>query len=372
MSGFFVAVNEFEHPKKIGVRIADGNSQGSQLLQTGLQRCCDGPAEGRSNPPSLAIQKAYSYFELNLYLCNIYCNVIVMSLTPFELAPSSFANTLNSVSTNLGSYCGSLPVNAVTLFGGTARSALLEAAIGIVRPIRDADIAAIGDELSDEDFVDLHHHLNPEDTNRATTHVVRHPDKEDLLKHNADFTINQVVLDLGNMTLLATSDALAACSDKLIKPTQARIERTVHRSQTIETVTANKQYLRDRTGMPTRAAYFTATLRAAGEDFSYDMLDHPVPTSPGEVHTFFTGLMVRKSLAIDELDRGAGDTTATNLMFEIYKEMGLIDDTPPKTVEQIVAFCQGINMEHPQLKYFGSEIAQMVQHTRKLPRPKEP
>jgi len=38
-----------------GVKIACGNLQGSQLLQAGLQRCCDGPAEGRSNPSALAI-----------------------------------------------------------------------------------------------------------------------------------------------------------------------------------------------------------------------------------------------------------------------------------------------------------------------------
>ncbi len=34
----------------IGVRIARGNSQGSPLLQTGLQSCGDGLAGGESNP----------------------------------------------------------------------------------------------------------------------------------------------------------------------------------------------------------------------------------------------------------------------------------------------------------------------------------
>ena len=33
-----------------GVRTASGSSQGSPLLQTGLQRCGDGLAEGESNP----------------------------------------------------------------------------------------------------------------------------------------------------------------------------------------------------------------------------------------------------------------------------------------------------------------------------------
>ena len=50
---WFGKVGGFEHPtrqKGVEVRHAYGMSQGSQLLQTGLQSCCDGLAEGETSP----------------------------------------------------------------------------------------------------------------------------------------------------------------------------------------------------------------------------------------------------------------------------------------------------------------------------------
>jgi len=50
LAWFRVRLESMTYQKNVVVRIASGNSQGSQLLQACLQRYCDGPAKGESSP----------------------------------------------------------------------------------------------------------------------------------------------------------------------------------------------------------------------------------------------------------------------------------------------------------------------------------
>ncbi len=264
-------------------------------------------------------------------------------------------------------------LEGLVIFGGSARNSLLEAVEGIERPIRDVDLAAIGDGCSDEAYRAVHMGLSPED-DPDKIYIPRHPDIGDLLGGNTDFTINQAVIELGEtFQLTASSLAISACQSRIIQVTEGRVEQTESfRAGGEDDIRNWKKYLRNRTNMPARAAYFVATLRAAGFDFGYDLLDHARPDGPAEAHTFFLGLMVNKALQIDEVERGPGDTTATRILFDLYGEMGLVgtDTATPSTPEQIAAFCESVNEEHPQLKFYGSEVAGLVKHTDKEPAPR--
>ena len=65
VAGIFIgslANLNLRHAKRVsGVKIASGNLQGSQLLQTCLQRCCDGVAKGDRVPlgPPISSVKGY-------------------------------------------------------------------------------------------------------------------------------------------------------------------------------------------------------------------------------------------------------------------------------------------------------------------------
>ncbi len=249
--------------------------------------------------------------------------------------------------------------DSIAVYGGGARSGLLEVTLGVRRPIRDVDLVAIGDAVTDEQYTQMHKLLNPSDYTEP--HVERHPDLETLFKDRLDFTMNQVAILLGaRRVLVASTLAVEACRDRLIVPTEGRIRET-KKFEAGGDETA-KQYLRNRTNVPARAAYFAAVFRAAGLDFDIDLLDHPRPTNPEESHSFFLGLMVRKSLMVDEAERGPGDITATNILIELYRELHMTASPKTQTLEDVVKFCQDIHEQHPHLKFYGSVVAALIQH----------
>ena len=57
-------------PKGVRVKNASGILQGSQLLQTGLQRCCDGLAKGESSPRWPSTKKGLSYRQVFFRGCD--------------------------------------------------------------------------------------------------------------------------------------------------------------------------------------------------------------------------------------------------------------------------------------------------------------
>lgn len=248
---------------------------------------------------------------------------------------------------------------SVAIFGGCARSALLELTLGIKRPIRDIDLVAFGNACTNVRFAELHKTLNP--TDEAAVKATRYPDIPTLFATGLDFTINQAVIELGIAPRLTASTlAVNACVSRLLIPTQGRIDET--KKLAADGALTEKQFLRNRTNMPARTAYFVAVFRAAGIDFNFDLLDHPRPVSPEQAHSFFLGLMVRKSLMVDEAERGPGDTSATRLLIDLYREMNMIGSATPKTVEGVVAFCEAVNAQHPHLKFYGSDVAGLVKH----------
>lgn len=60
----------------------------------------------------------------------------------------------------------------------------------------------------------------------------------------------------------------------------------------------------------------------------------------------------------------------TNALSEFNDEMGLTAGVSPSTAENVVAYCEAVNDEHPQLKFYGSEVVKAVRHTLKEPAPK--
>ena len=269
--------------------------------------------------------------------------------------------------------------DSVVLFGGSARNSLFEATGNKPQAIRDIDLVPIGDNLSDEDFRALHHELNPDDSDQ-NIRVFRFPSIDGLLSGNVDFTINEAVITLGEaMELAATTDAIEAVRKHIILPTAGRIAVTKELQAGGETT--RKQFLRNETDMPARAASFVARLRVAGVDFSYDLLDHPRPAKPfdptqpreleGRAHPFYLGLMINKTLKIDEIEREAWDITGTGLMLEIYKEMGLITNgVEIRTIKDIVAFCNATREAKPATPFGESAVARLVSPASRAPEPK--
>lgn len=288
-------------------------------------------------------------------------NLLTVSSTEFPLTQKEIASRTEGYSQDLGK---------IAIFGGAARSALLEATLDIVRPVRDLDVIGIDSSLSSESFKDAHHIFNPEDKDRESTKVVKFNGEVAALK-TVDFTINESLMLLGEKkSLVVSRDAVNHSRARVIKPAAAMIQLT--RDLMKGGDSTHRQFLRNRTGMPARAAYFAATLRAAGNDFSIDLLNHPRPKDPSETHRFFLGATVKKSLMMDEIERGPGDITATKILFELFRELKLADDCLPQTPEDVIAFCEQINDQYPQLHFFGSEIAARVQHSTKTPPPKNP
>jgi hypothetical protein len=302
----------------------------------------------------------------------IFCFMNMLHFQLQEFPNASRALTEQLEEAGLEATDGSLAV-----FGGSARSGVLEATEGIKRPIRDVDLVAIGNDCDDESYKAAHMRLNPNDDPNKIF-IPRFPDVEGLFSDNVDFTINQAAIELVSpIRLTASSLAVEACRRRIIQITGGRIKQTEHfltngnsNSEDKEAFRNWKKFLRNRTGMPARAAYFAATLRAAGFDFDYDLQDHPKPESPEEAHTFFLGLMVNKALQVDEAERGPGDITATRILFDLYEEMGLTNGVKPAIPEQVAAYCETVNSEHPQLKFHGSEVAGLVKHTDKAPAPR--
>ena len=254
-------------------------------------------------------------------------------------------------------------VNAV-VHGGAARAAMMEAVLGIQRPIRDIDMC--GMDRADPDVVHrLYEFANPGEVDNLGQKPHVFSSVQTLFDRFLDFTINQAVLNLRGDLLLCTETAIGACRERVIRVTDARVAHVVALGES-EDPFAQKQFLRDRTGMPARAAYFVAALRAAGHDFSHDLGDLPRPANLDEVHTFYLGLMARKCLQVDEIERGEGDVTATSLLIEGYREIGLTAAETPTKVEDVVAFCEAITAQHPHLEFFGSTVAKLVPHAPKL------
>lgn len=299
----------------------------------------------------------------NAAFCGIFTLMNLVTFQGEAFPKTSLDLALQLEAADLSGINGSLVV-----FGGSARNGLLEAVSGIERPIRDLDLAAIGDNCDDERYKAIHMQLNPGD-DPSKLFIPRFASVADLLQENADFTINQAAINMGEgRQLTASSLAINACKSRLIQITQERIKQTADFAACGESDVRNwKKFLRNRTNMPARAAYFVAVFRAAGVDFDYDLLDHQRPNRPEEAHTFFLGLMVNKTLQIDEAERGAGDITATRILFDVYGEMGLTKSIQPQTPEQVAAYCETVNEQHPQLKFRGSTVASLVKHTDKAP-----
>lgn len=288
-----------------------------------------------------------------------------------ETDKSAFPRTSYEIARRTDRHIPMLNIANIVISGGAARSALLEATLGIVRPVRDIDVVGVDRSVSDTDFKDAHHAFNPTDTKRNTTRVKR-LNNEVAAVGAVDFTLHEGLLriDGGSPRLKTSTTAIADARARLITPTQSRIQAAIRLREGGEAT--HRQFLRDRTSLPARAAYLAATLRAAGNDFSIDLLDHPTPKKPSEAHRFFLGVMVKKTLVMDELERGAGDIVATQALFDIYRELGLADVRVPKTPEAVIAYCEDVNDQFPQLHFGGSEIAARVVHTSKAPPPKNP
>lgn len=231
------------------------------------------------------------------------------------------------------------------VYGGAARGALLEAARGTELLVRDVD------------------EVGPTEVG----------DPSVFFQKIGDFGLNKVMAlndEKGRLELYPTDEALDAVGNKILRPTEHRTclaeqLRDAHETDPSD-VPAFKHYHRTRTDIITRAIYIAAVISAAGEEFTVDMANYPTPQTLAEVHKFFLGLRVRKSLAVDERSRGSYDITATRRMLGGFAAFGLIA-TPPKGIDSIVHFCEEINEEHPQLRFHGSKVAQLVRHTDKQP-----
>jgi hypothetical protein len=300
---------------------------------------------------------------------SILCYVYMMTLATFQ--SGEFPKTADALAAHLEAVDLHDINGSIAVFGGSARNGLLEAVSGIERPIRDLDLVAIGDGCDDERYTAVHMQLNPDDDPNKLF-IPRFDSVATLIRDNVDFTINEAALEIGgDPQLTASSAAIDASKSKIIQITDGRIKQTEDFASHGEDDVRNwKKFLRNRTNMPARAAYFVAVFRAAGVDFDYDLLDHPRPSKPEEAHSFFLGLMVNKALQVDEAERGAGDITATRILFDVYGEMGLTTVAQPRTPEQVAAYCETVNEEHPQLKFRGSEVASLVKHTDKAPAPR--
>lgn len=240
--------------------------------------------------------------------------------------------------------------------GGSARSGLLEAVAGIQRPVRDVDFVTFGDSLTDEEYKDIDTIINP-DERHVNPNAPRFSTIDHLFDEGVDFTINQAVINLSEHSHLTASPlAVEACRRLVIIPTEGQVRTTLKLATQLDV----KPFRRLETGIPARAAYFVASHRANSHDFTYDLVDHPRPSSPEDTHTFFLGLMARRALIVDERERGTGDITATQLLIDLYREMGLTKEPVPKSIEDVVKFCQEIHNQHPHLKFYGSEIASKV------------
>lgn len=286
-----------------------------------------------------------------------------------EVIPSShFPSTLAEISSRKPS--SAVDIDGLALYGGAGRSTLLESTLGIVRPVRDLDLIAIGRKATNRQFVDTHHALNPKDRHRASTKVVRFKTTHDAID-SVDLTIHQTVLPLTTpFDLIASPQAIEDATAKIIAPSDKRIEETKQLATGGEAT--HRQYLRNRTSVLARAAYLAAVLRADGHDFTIELRDHPRPNDPSETHRFFLGTMVKRALMMDELERGPEDITATTHLFDIYRELDISNLDSPVSPEEVIAFCEDVNDQYPQLRFTGSKISSRVTHTKKLPPPKRP
>ena len=295
-----------------------------------------------------------------------------MNYVAFEAA--QYPQTAEALAQLLGDKDMSGLTESIFIQGGTARSALLEATIGVIRPVRDLDFAAIGDRVNEDQYNQLRQDLNPDDAQYAVGKIPRAESIAALLATNVDFTINQAVMLLSGKHLVTSDQAIRACEKRVIQPTAERtdVTKTLHAEHNAdpEDIAKLKRFRRNQTGMPARGAYLAAVLKAAGVDFKVDMADHPMPRDAEDAHTFFLGLMVNKALMIDEIERGPGDITATQYLFGLYDEMSLTNGALPTAPEDIVAYCEVVNDEHPQMKFRGSQIASLVKHTDKEPAPR--
>jgi hypothetical protein len=261
-----------------------------------------------------------------------------------------------------------LPIGSIAVCGGAARSALVEATIGEYKQPRDWDFFAVGEKCPDATFLDLNDQLSPEDSNGA---VARVSEVNDWLEQFTDFTINQGVLLHGTVPVLHVArSAISACVDRLIIPTPQCIQETINNAENAATdKVAKTLYLRSRTNMPAKAAYLVAGFRASGIDFDYDMLDHPRPSHPNDTHRFYLGIMVRKSLMVDQQERGEGDISATKIMFELFREMKMVGKFRPRKPEDIIKYCESVHRQNRHLQFYGSAIADLVQHRPASPDP---
>lgn len=295
-----------------------------------------------------------------------------------QFPASDFPNTSGEILSRIGNTADPIP-ESVVLYGGGARNALLEATGNSYFPLRDIDLVPIGDDLDDDDFRTLHYKINPSDPDKKIR-VFRYPSTDELLAGNVDFTINEAFMRLaGGLELSATDRAMDAVDSRIIVPTAGRIRLTKSLQAAGESM--HKRFLKNETDMPARAAGFVAVFATAGSEYNYDLLDHPRPEKPFDTlaprdlerraHPFFLGLAVDKVLSIDEAERQPDDITATKVLLEIYKEMGLIEaNTPSETIEDVVAFLQACNEAKPAFKPSGSKVAQRVKFTDRLPEPK--
>lgn len=229
------------------------------------------------------------------------------------------------------------------VYGGAARSALLEAQSTPLIPIRDID------EIP-----------------------VNQVDGQSFFTKIGDFSIDQaLVLGNGELTLYITDQAQEAAAQRCIEPTDDRIN-AAHKLEELhkadpEDVARYKRFHRIRTDLAARALYLAAIAQASGVEMSVNMKNHPLPQQLSEVHQFYLGLRIRKSLYADEKARGPYNTTATSHMLDKFAEHGLMRPLPNTEIESIVHFCESVNEQHPQLHFFGSAIARLVRHSSQEP-----
>ncbi len=277
-----------------------------------------------------------------------------------EFTVETFPRTSASVSAVLDVALVGALQPGIVIYGGAARSALLEATHGLQMPVRDIDICAYGSSAPEELLTQLSQQLSPDDAEYNQPR--RYASIEDVFA-SVDFTLSEAVMPLdGRLPLHVTDAAVTDAKSRIVRITEARIKQTIALGNTDEEA-AQKQYLRNRTNLPARAAYLTALFRSNGVDFTTELGDHPRPAGPEDAHTFFLGLAVRKALQLDQMVRGEGDITVSTLLIEELGALGLTRAAKPGRVEDIVKFCEQIHEQHPHLKFFGSKVASMVRHT---------
>lgn len=280
-----------------------------------------------------------------------------------EISPNSFTETRQQIDEVFDTSGLKTPRESIAVYGGATRSALIEVTTGRSLVVRDLDLVTVGEEYLGADYLALFKKLYPGE-NYDFVQGDHYESPRDVLTARVDYTINQSAIVLGqNPRLVTSTKALEDATDRIVSPTIERVKDTHLLGQSHNPLEQTR-YHKILSEMPARGSYLTAVLRASGLNFDLSMEDQPRVTNPTETYEFYLGLMARKSLEVDELERGPGDISATSIMIELFRELNLTNKRV-RTTGDIVRFCHDIQADFPSLDFSDtSEIGDMIESTR--------